>query len=339
MIQKNNCSILQRFPSAKVAVLGDLMLDVYLWGSVSRISPEAPVPVINIRKRTCCLGGAANVMRNITSLRAQAWAYGVLGNDQSGTEMVQELEKSGINSPGVLLDNARKTTEKRRIISGSQQLLREDFEDIFPVDDSLRHQLVSAICNQIEQNKINAVIFDDYAKGVLADWMLEEIIQVANKKNIVTVLDPKPRRNGINPVKGLTLLKPNRAEAFALAGITDPGFAPTPKEDKTLHHVADILMHLWQPEILLISLAAQGMALYENNGKVSIIPTQSREVFDVSGAGDTVAAVAALALATGANPIQAAMVANLAAGVVVGKIGTVPITFEELNNAILTHEG
>ncbi|MBQ9088193.1 MAG: hypothetical protein IJY46_05380 [Lentisphaeria bacterium] len=323
-----------KFNSGRVAVLGDIMLDAYLWGAVNRISPEAPVPVVDVRRRSCCPGGAANVIRNIATLGGHAKAFGIVGNDPAGKEVIALLKEYGADIAGIIRSNERRTTEKCRVVAGAQQLLRADFEDTTPISEADRDKLVSKVVRHIRKAEIDAVIFDDYAKGVLCADMLKVIIKEAKRSNIFTMLDPKPKSGGVTPVAGLTLLKPNRSEAFALAGINDPGPVNDPAEDQPLRRAAEKIFEIWQPENLLISLAGQGMILYPANGEPQVIPTRAREVFDVSGAGDTVAAVCTLALATGCSPLLAAELANRAAGVVVGKIGTAPILFDELLAAI-----
>jgi len=327
--------ILRRFKHGRIAVIGDMMLDVYLWGSVTRISPEAPVPVIGIRKQSCCLGGAANVMRNIALLGAKVYPFGVVGEDDTASAMFRAFGELGIETGGILRDPKRRTTEKRRIIAGGQQLLREDFENTEPVSEKLRRKLVGQIVSLIRNNAVDAVIFEDYAKGVLSSWMLEEIVAAAAKNKIFTALDPKP--GNLSPVKGIGVIKPNRGEAFAMAKLADSDTpANDPRRDRNLAAVAATLMREWAPEQLMISLAAQGIALYRRGEKEArVIPTKAREVFDVSGAGDTVTGTYTLALSSGAPPEEAAEIANLAAGVVVGKVGTAPITFKELKAACL----
>ena len=328
MITGNRSAILPRFSSARVAVLGDIMLDIYLWGQVTRISPEAPVPVVSVKKRTCCLGGAANVMRNIATLGARAEGFGVIGDDDAGTQVLAEFAAEKIGADGVLYDPARPTTEKRRIMASGQQLLRVDQENTSPVPDGVRRKMVDLIIDRIRSGEFDAIIFEDYAKGLLATWMLEEIVAEARKYNVATALDPKP--GGIDPVRGLTFIKPNRNEAFAMANVQDRTPGADPRTDPALRNAAEVLLEQWQPDHLLISLAAQGMGLFRRDRKEEIIPTRAREVFDVSGAGDTVTAAYTLALASGADPVTAADIANRAASVVVAKVGTAPIAFSEL---------
>ncbi len=321
-------SILKRFPRGRIAVIGDLMLDSYHWGKVSRISPEAPVPVVNVARTTSCPGGAANAMCNIAKLKASAFAFGVVGEDTAGKTLMAELERSGIRHDGVIIDDSRTTTEKCRVIASSQQLCRLDHEETSAVDEKIRRRLVDGVIDRIRNREIDAVIFEDYRKGVLTEWMVVEIVAEANKAGVFTALDPKP--GSMQPVQGLTVMKPNRGEAFALAGENDTPSSGSPDLDEGLRRVADKILELWKPEHLLISLAAQGMALYSPGNPVQVIPTRAREVFDVSGAGDTVTATFALSLVAGAEPAEAAELANLAAGIVVGKTGTAPVHYEEL---------
>lgn len=321
--------IFSRFSSSRVAVIGDLMLDVYLWGQVNRISPEAPVPVVNIKKREARLGGAANVIRNLGTLEAgKVYAFGAVGDDEAGREVTKLLSGTGFHTAGVICDTTRPTTEKRRVMAGGQQMLREDHEECAPLNDELRQKMISPLIDLIRRKEVDAVIFEDYAKGVLSSWMLEEVLVETRKAGIPTALDPKP--GNLEPVKGLTAIKPNRLEAFALAGLQDPGPDGPPEEDAELRKAAEIIENSWAPEYLLLSLAAQGLGIFKEHKWHKIIPTRAREVFDVSGAGDTVTASFVLATTAGADAALAAEIANCAAGVVVGKVGTAPIMKEEL---------
>jgi D-beta-D-heptose 7-phosphate kinase/D-beta-D-heptose 1-phosphate adenosyltransferase len=317
------------FGKCRIAVVGDLMLDIYIWGNVTRISPEAPVPIVHVQKETNCLGGAANVMRNAVTMGGkEVYAFGVVGDDANGEEVHRQLETFGIDSGGVYSDPRRRTIEKQRIIAGHQQLLRIDFEDVREVENTCREYAVGQMMKLIEEDKIDAIIFEDYGKGMLSEEMLETVIPAARAKGIVTALDPKPGH--LRPVRGLSFMKPNRSEAFAMAGrvFRDQGLPP--REDPQLLEVAEILLDEWAPECLVISLAAQGMALFRRNHEMLVIPTRAQEVFDVSGAGDTVIAALTLGLAAGADIADAAHIANFAAGIVVGRVGTATVSAAEL---------
>lgn len=336
MSSRQGLEYLSGFSGARVAVVGDVMLDVYLWGQVSRISPEAPVPVVSVDRRTSCLGGASNVMRNLRTLGAAAYAYGVVGDDEAGRELADNLKEFGVFDDGIIIDSSRRTTEKKRIVAGSQQLLRVDTEDTFEVDNSIRKRLVEKVISRIRAGELDAVIFEDYNKGLLSAWMLNEIICEAKKHGVITALDPKP--GSLEPVKNLSVMKPNRVEAFALAGIADDGAMTDVRNNTLLHTVADKLLDIWEPELLLLSLASQGMALFRKGREVEVIPTRAREVFDVSGAGDTVTATYTVSAISGAPARIAAEIANRAAGIVVGKVGTAPIMFDELKKSFDTEE-
>ena len=314
-------TIIRKFRDVRIAVLGDMMLDVYFWGKATRISPEAPVPVVEVERITRCLGGAANVMRNIVTLGGNAAALGMVGDDADAAELLKELDLYGVRHEFVLRDPARRTTHKERVIAGNQQLLRIDHEDTFAASAEIRDALVKSVLELIEKREIDAVIFEDYRKGLLDSSMLEAIIPAAKAAGVITALDPKP--GSLKPVPGLTVIKPNRSEAFAMASC---GAAP----DADLNTVAQVMLNAWKPEYLLISLAAEGLALFDEAGEKTVIPTRAREVFDVSGAGDTLIAAFTMALAAGATPADAAEIGNFAAGIVVGKVGTVTVEAEEV---------
>ncbi|MBE6379543.1 MAG: D-glycero-beta-D-manno-heptose-7-phosphate kinase [Lentisphaerae bacterium] len=329
------CSLfdtINKFPGCSIGVIGDLMIDSYVWGSVERISPEAPVPVVQVTKTSCCLGGAANVMRNIVTLGGQVAAFGLVGNDSNGVLIRQMLKDYNIDPAGVLTDFERPSIRKERVISGSQQLLRIDYENPQPAGEELRCKLVSDVKKYLQSGKLQALIIEDYAKGLLSEKMTQEIIDCANACNVITVLDPNPRNR--MRLRGLTVMKPNRSEAFAMAGLPATTARGDAAGDKSLQEVARLLGEHWQVKHLLISLAAQGMALFNDDGTSTVIPTRASEVYDVSGAGDTVVATAALAMAAGADAKNSAELANYAAGVVVRKLGTATVSAEELKAAL-----
>ena len=322
-------SVVDSFRNKKIAVVGDLMLDAYTWGKVNRISPEAPVPVVQVTRRSCCLGGAANVIRNIVSLGASAAAFGVVGNDIHGEKLRELLKESGTEYSGVLTDPSRPTTFKERIIAGSQQLLRLDDEQQTTVDETIREQLCERFAQYLKDEHPDAVIIEDYAKGLFSPAYAQRMVDLCVDENIPVTLDPNPR----NPLHlhHLTIMKPNRAEAFEIAGMPLP---VTGASLETLQIVAERIRREWQVKYLLISLAEDGMALFLDDGSCEVIPTRAKEVFDVSGAGDTVIAASTLALSVRDDPVLAAEIANYAAGVVVGKLGTATVSADELKNSL-----
>lgn len=328
--------IYDSFKDKKIAVVGDLMLDTYVWGKVSRISQEAPVQVVQIQKKTYTPGGAANVMRNIIALGGKVSGYGIIGNDENGKLLKSLLTENSINHNSVYVDSTRQTTEKKRVISSSQQLIRIDYEDLHPVSDDLKKQLIDDLKREIQERKIDGIIFEDYAKGLLDKTMVQQIAAMALENRIFMALDPHPSQS--LDVKGLNLITPNRNEAFQLAGIY--GYTPTQpvEKDKSLKKVAAKLQEKWDCAHLLITLGAQGMALFNSKNEFTVIPTITQEVFDVSGAGDTVISAFSLSLLGNATPLEAAEIANHAAGVVVGKVGTVSVSIEDLYNSFDAHE-
>jgi len=317
--------IISSFKTNRVAVIGDLILDVYVWGNASRISQEAPVPVVHVNKKTERLGGAANVMCNIVTLGASAHAYGVTGHDIYSQEIKRLMKEFNINYSGVYIDKDRATTRKQRVIAASQQLVRIDYEDIGSVSSALKKDIIKKIKEVISSKEIDAIIFEDYAKGMLDSDMASEITKAARNAGIFIALDPHPGHP--LEISGITIMTPNKSEAFGLAGIYHPN---KDNEKVEIEKAAEIIQKKWNPDHLLITLGAEGMALFSKDKKPVIIPTRAREVFDVSGAGDTVIATFTLAMLSGATALEAAEIANHAAGVVVGKVGTVSVSSEEL---------
>lgn len=320
--------LLESCKGRRVAVVGDLMLDVYLQGSANRLSPEAPVPVVNVKRSFCKLGGAANVMRNVVALGGKAAAFGVLGRDAAGKTLRELLAQDGADASYVIDDPSRRTTEKQRLLAGNQQLVRMDFEDTAPVSKDILDRLFGALLKRVEERSIDAIVFEDYAKGLLEQDSVQAVVDAARRQGVATTLDPHSGCPMV--VKGLTLLKPNRSESFGLAN----SFAKDPvspvENDSALLDVARKIMDVWTPEQLLITLGPQGIALFEKGKSLLSIPTKAKEVYDVSGAGDTVIAAYTTACAAGASPAEAAELANYAAGIVVGKIGTATASPEEI---------
>jgi rfaE bifunctional protein kinase chain/domain len=318
--------ILDTAENARILVVGDLMLDQFVWGTVRRISPEAPVPVVEFERESFMPGGAANVARNLTALRVPTELFGVIGADESARRLKDLLIDQNVVCRGVLADRRRPTSIKTRIIAHQQQMARVDRESTAPLDRRTFQRLLAAVEETIYQ--ADAVIVGDYGKGVVTQKLLDALKAICRERGVWLSLDPKPV-NRLD-LSGLSLITPNRKEAFELAGRQDGARAANPLEDKALMEVTHELLGRFQPAVLLITLGDQGMLLCRRGEQPFYIPTMAREVFDVSGAGDTVIATFTLAIAGGASPLEAAMISNHAAGVVVGKFGTATLTQEEL---------
>lgn len=325
--------IIDKMADRHALTAGDLMLDEFIWGRVSRISPEAPVPVVAVDRETHYPGGAANVARNLREFTMRAGVLGLIGNDAAGTRLCQLLEAGGIGTNAVIAREGGPTTVKTRIIARTQQVVRVDRERIEAPGRSERIALLAALERALPE--ADAVILEDYGKGLLDADLATEIIRRARGAGCTVAVDP----NTCNPLpwKGATVIKPNRHEAFAAAGIPWSEPTPNPLEDKTLLKVAEILLTEWETDQLLITLSELGMLLITRDGLRHHTPTRAREVFDVSGAGDTAIALYTLALCAGAAPIEAAEIANHASGVVVGKLGTATLRPEELLASFENH--
>jgi D-glycero-beta-D-manno-heptose-7-phosphate kinase len=311
---------------ARVLVVGDVMLDQYIWGHVGRISPEAPVPVVEFDRESFMPGGAANVARNVHTLGARTELLGHVGRDESARKLRALLGEQDIACAGLLASAARTTSVKTRIIAHQQQIVRVDRETRGPVDERDTGRLLAAIGQQLPGT--DAVIVCDYGKGVVTQPLLDGLRHLCRARGVWLSLDPKPVHE--LSLAGLSLLTPNRKEAFELAGVSDGTRTADPLKDPNLQRVAETLLMELSPALLLITLGDQGMLLCQRGHKPFHIPTVAREVFDVSGAGDTVIASFTLAVAAGASPVEAAIFSNHAAGVVVGKVGTATVTPAEL---------
>jgi D-glycero-beta-D-manno-heptose-7-phosphate kinase len=306
--------------------VGDLMLDQFVWGSVRRISPEAPVPVVEFERESFMPGGAANVARNLTALELSTELFGTIGHDETGRKLKQLLFEHSVICDGVLGDRSRPTSIKTRIVAQHQQLVRVDREDTRELNGRAEKRLIAAIENRIYQ--ADAVIVGDYGKGVVTQSLLNWLKEICRARGLWLSLDPKPVHR--LDLAGLSLITPNRKEAFELASRNDAARAAHPLEDQNLMTVVDDVINRLNPAVLLVTLGDQGMLLCTRGAKPFHIPTVAQEVFDVSGAGDTVIATFTMAIAGGASPQEAAIISNHAAGVVVGKIGTATLTQEEL---------
>jgi rfaE bifunctional protein kinase chain/domain len=311
---------------ARVLVVGDVMLDQFVRGRVGRISPEAPVPVVEFESETFVPGGAGNVARNLADLNVATELFGAVGQDEAARQLKEVLQHDRIGCGGLLTCPDRVTSIKTRIIAQRQQLVRVDRETQQDVDQATTERLLAHLEQGLKTAE--AVILGDYAKGVVTQRLLDGAKKLCRERGAWLSVDPKPSHR--LDLSGVSLLTPNRKEAFDLAGLADetPG-APPAEDDHLLGAVEKLLMEL-KPALLLVTLGDQGMLLCQRGHRPFLIPTVAREVFDVSGAGDTVIASFTLAIVAGASPVEAAIVSNHAAGIVVGKLGTATVRPDEL---------
>ncbi|WP_309396679.1 bifunctional heptose 7-phosphate kinase/heptose 1-phosphate adenyltransferase [Cerasicoccus maritimus] len=313
--------IIEKLSTVKVLVVGDVMLDHYIWGDATRISPEAPVPVVNVFNDSWSAGGAANVALNLTSLQASAGLAGVWADDEAASQLKAIFAENNVSSESLHVSATAPTIRKTRVVVQRQQICRIDREAApadyaFPGDDALR-----SACEGV-----NAVILSDYAKGVVTEELLGELSELCREQGAILAVDPKPRRR-LN-YHGADLMTPNRNEALELAEISVGLHDDFPTEA-----VCQAIYDRYQPQRLVVTLGADGMILVEEGKILGRLPTRAQEVFDVSGAGDTVIAVLTASLAAGASLVEAAHLANSAAGVVVGKFGAATVTPAELRAA------
>ncbi len=311
---------------SRILVVGDVMLDQFIWGNVARISPEAPVPVVDFERESFMPGGAANVARNLTALQVPTALFGVVGRDHAAGQLKRLLTTHHIGCHGLVASGARRTCVKTRIVAQKQQVVRIDRETRDGLDGALTRRLLSELEAQL--TGAAAVIIGDYGKGVITQPLLEQVKRLCRQSGIWLSVDPKPVHH--LDLTGLSLITPNRKEAFELANLPDDTRNPNPLADIGLLRAAEKLLHQLRPALLLVTLGELGMLLCERGRAPFHIPTVAQEVFDVSGAGDTVIATFTLAIAAGASPVEAAIISNHAAGIVVGKIGTATVTPEEL---------
>lgn len=329
--------IILKFSKANILVVGDVMLDEFVWGEVERISPEAPVPVVWAKRRTYTPGGAANVASNISSLGGKVTLVGVVGGDQQGKILKQELEKRNIATCGLLVESQRHTTLKTRIIAGHQQTVRVDWEMRDSIDPDLAGRIEEFIHKNIK--KFQAIIIEDYGKGLITPSLLNALKPAIKKFGKITTVDPKEEH--FDYYQDLTAITPNRKETEnAIRYLKFKGLKPLNlsddrlTNDKQINLAGEELRRYLNLDGLLITLGEQGMRLFERGRAAQQIPTVTQEVFDVAGAGDTVIATFTLALSCGAGMVEAAHISNFAAGIVVGKLGIATTTQEELISRI-----
>jgi rfaE bifunctional protein kinase chain/domain len=309
----------RQFRKKRILVVGDVMLDRFIWGSVSRISPEAPVPVVEIKTETICLGGAANVAANIHSLGGNPIPLGVIGRDLEGDLLRERMKMLGAPLDGVIADPERVTSVKTRILAHHQQVCRTDREDKRPLGSAIESRLAARFRSALRT--AHAVVVSDYAKGMISPAFLKRILPCAKAERKIVCIDPKSKN--LRAYRPATVITPNVFEAESASGITIANKRDLVRAGKEILAQSGI-------EHLLVTRGEEGMALFEGNARVTYIPTVAREVFDVTGAGDTVISTLSLGLVSGLSMLQAAVLANIAAGIVVGKLGTASVTPEEL---------
>lgn len=319
-------ALLEAAAQRRVLVVGDVMLDHFIWGRVSRISPEAPVPVVDFERESLMPGGAANVARNLAALGVHTELFGVTGVDQAARRLRGLLSEQGIGCRGLVASARRETTRKVRIVAQRQQVARVDRESRGEVDGATTRRLLGRL--EASLDGADAVIVGDYGKGVVTQGLLDELRGLCRSRGVWLSVDPKPVHQ--LDLRGLSLVTPNRKEAFELASRVDGIPGADPLKDGALCSVAEALLASLRPALLLVTLGEQGMLLCRRGHAPHHIPTVAREVFDVSGAGDTVIASFTLAITAGASPLEAAVFSNHAAGVVVAKVGTAVVQPDEL---------
>jgi D-glycero-beta-D-manno-heptose-7-phosphate kinase len=320
---------LSRMPDCRVLVLGDVMLDHFIWGAVRRISPEAPVPIVEVTRETTFPGGAANVARNLSAFTPHAHLMGRVGRDAAAGELRRLLESEGVHTTPMLESDTLPTIAKTRIIARQQHVVRVDRETVEKLSDAELAEVGRRVEAMLPE--LDALILEDYGKGFVTQAFVDTVLGLARAAGKLVTVDPSPR----NPLNwhGASLVKPNRLEAFAAAGVQDVRTPGPPLEDRRLLEVGTQLLDQWSVDKVLITLGEQGMLLCQRNAAPHHIPTRAREVYDVSGAGDTAIAFLTLALAAGLAAEDAADLANHASGIVVGKLGTARVSREELLQA------
>ncbi len=313
----------EQFKQKKIMVIGDLMLDRYVWGVVNRISPEAPVPVVEVTNEFVRLGGAANVANNLYSLGAMPIPIGIVGKDAEGNELIELMRQLNFPTNWILIDEARPTVVKTRIIANDQHVVRADRESRMPIRPEIMSKALDSIASIIHQ--VDAIIIEDYNKGLLSKELIQQIIELARRHQKIITVDPK--FDNFFEYRHVTLFKPNRKEAEAALGLKISSM-------EQVEHACHLMMDRLECEIVLMTLGAQGMGLLNSKREFNQIPTKARKVHDVSGAGDTVISTLTLSLAAGGELREAVTLANYAAGVVCGEVGVVPIDPEKLRESL-----
>lgn len=314
---------IQRFPQASVLVIGDLILDHYVWGRVSRISPEAPVPVVHVESESMRLGGAANVFNNVLALGGKADLCGMIGSDEAGRLLLKELGGKRARHGGIVTDADRPTIKKSRIIAHNQQVVRYDVERKGEIKPQLQKRILRYVESRLRD--VTCLVVSDYAKGVVTASIMADLVRLAALRKVPVIVDPKVEHFSF--YKGVTVITPNHLEATQAAGLHGDG-------DPTIQEAGETIRQRLGCQSVLITRGEKGMSLFESRNEAWHIPTQARQVYDVTGAGDTVVGTLALALSVGASMREAATLANYAAGIVVGMVGTATVSTKQLSEAL-----
>jgi rfaE bifunctional protein kinase chain/domain len=316
-------ALVRRFATVRVLVVGDLMLDRFVWGRVERISPEAPVPVVHVTREEARPGGAGNVVSNVRALGGRAAVAGIVGDDVAGRALRRMLEKLGATTGGIAVDRRQPTIEKTRIIAHHQQVVRLDREAVPAAEARAAATVRDHVLGT--HGRFDVLILSDYNKGVISPSLLDALAAAHRREPFTWLVDPK--RANFAAYRRPSLVKPNREEAAAASGIEI-------RDRASLRRAGEDLLRRWEAEAVLISRGEEGMSLFKRGGGLEEFPTVAREVFDVTGAGDTVVATCALALGAGGSFEEATILANHAAGIVVGKIGTATVGADEVRAAL-----
>lgn len=319
MADKKLREIVERFDSVKILVVGDVMLDEFVWGQVSRISPEAPIPVVRVVSETAIPGGAGNVAANVSSLGANVHLTGIVGNDVEARILKKELKLRGVTGSGLIVDNGRPTILKRRIIADNQQVVRMDREETGKIHAGIIEKIVD-YCRSIISG-VDGIVISDYGKGVVAKLVVRELLKFGRERHLPIAVDPKTRH--FDRYSRVTIITPNKREVEENRHVLI-------ENKKMLVKAGRNLLRELGCSAVLITRGEEGMSLFEKDGSITHIPAVAREVYDVTGAGDTVTCVLTLSLSCGATMREAAVISNYAAAVVVGKRGTAAVTRDEL---------
>lgn len=316
---------IDNLPGHRILVLGDIMVDEYIWGEVMRISPEAPVPVVHVQNETMQLGGAANVVHNLKSLDAEVELVGVIGSDDLSRRVLAALDRLKIGHSGIRLIQNRETIRKTRIIAHNQQVVRVDHEKILPLEPEVETFLIDYCLHRLRE--VEAVIISDYAKGTLTKRLVQSVIQACRKMGKICAVDPRVKNHEF--YVGCSVITPNHLEAALMTGI-----AMDSDWDRALQQAGKQLLSSLATDAVLVTCGERGMAIFLPDEPAQHIDTVAQSVFDVTGAGDTVISALTLGLTGGLSYSEAAVLANFAAGIVVGKVGTATVTLNEIKKAV-----